>query len=121
MYRVAWGIAPDDLCELFKWKAPAGITGYLRSLSARHAWQFEEPINYMGIRHTDAVARSAFGSTIVWNKLPVEIVWCPSIKLFQRRLQRAVIETSKASTEFANFFDNAKRMTVPEFQRYFET
>ena len=121
LYRVAWGIAPDNLCELFKWKAPAGITGYLRGLSSRHAWQFEEPINSMGSRHTDAVARSAFGSTIVWNKLPVEIVSCPSIKLFQRSLQRAVIERSKVSTEFANFFDNAKRMTVPEFQRYFET
>ena len=64
LYRVAWGIAPDNLCELFKWKAPAGITGYLRGLSSRHAWQFEEPINSMGSRHTDAVARSAFGARL---------------------------------------------------------
>ena len=121
LYKVAWGLAPQCLCELFERKAAPSYTGHLRGLSLRHAWQFKEPIETMGGRYTDAVARSAFGLTTIWNKLPTEVVSCPSIKLFQRRLQSAVVVRAKCCMDFQSFFDDARRMTVPEFQSHFVT
>ena len=121
LYRVVWCQAPASLCDLFSPKPPIDFPGRLRGLSRRHQWQLAEPIQVVGSRYTDAFGRSAFGLTTVWNMLPIDVVCCSSAKAFQKRLQLAVARRAYSSADFANFFSDARHMTVPIFQRYFES
>ena len=119
LHRVAWRRAPAALCDLFALKPPVEFYGQLRGLSRRHQWQFLEPIQLVGSRYTDVFARSVFGLVTVWNMLPADLVSCSSVKTFQKRLRLAVVKRAQSSTEFVDFFSDAKRMTVPVFQRFF--
>ena len=115
LYRIAMGLAPQPLSELFR--RVEGFRGSTRSAERRHRFQFAE-FGLMGGR-TEHFRHSCFGLLTVWNMLPSEVVNCGSIKLFQRKLQNAVIARSFADESFETFFEQARRMRVPVFQQHF--
>ncbi len=117
LYKVATGKAPPPLQDLFTRVDKAPNTSCTRTAIRRHKLQFSEFGSIGG--HTETFRRSCFGLVTVWNMLPPSAVHCGSIKLFQRKLQAAVVSRAQSYGDFALFFDDARRMTVKTFQSHF--
>ena len=51
--------------------------------------------------------------------LPVDVVHAKSVKVFQKRLQGALMARAQMDNDFSDFFTDARRMTVSKFQSWF--
>ena len=75
-------------------------------------------IPYSG-RHTDTIRRSCFCLCTLWNMLPANIVHSNSVKLFQRKLQLALISYTESNATWEKFFEEARHMLVYQVQKLF--
>ena len=117
LYRIAMGLAPKPLRDLFPRDERVRQGPWTKGTRRRHSIQFLEQTTLGG--HTDVFKRSCFGLITVWNMIPSEVVFSGSVRKFQKGLQDALRKRATETTDFAGFFTEAMRMTVPVFQGYF--
>ena len=120
LYRVAHNLAPECLCRLFarEHRVREGLP--TRGAELQHDLRFKEFISIPSSgRHTETIRRSCFGLTTLWNLLPTSVVYSNSVKLFQRKLQLALIVRAKSGSEWESFFEDARTMPIRKFQRFF--
>ena len=93
--QVALGLAPQALSDLF----PLGHGRFLRSLRTsqrRRAVQLHDPIDGS---NSPAMSRSAFGEVYTYTSLPDAVAELPTIKQFQRQLQRGIAKACRSGTD----------------------
>ena len=119
LYRVAKGTVPESLRQLFQrdGRERVGIPSRTHAASLRHPLQFLEFVAICG--HNEVFRRSCFGLVTVWNMLPVDLFTRNPWKVFQKRLQGALMARAQVDNDFSDFFTDARRMTVSKFQSWF--
>ena len=105
IYRVAKGLAPKPLCDLFRRDTRVRHQEATRGASRRHPLQFLEYVTMGG--HTDYFRRSCFGLITLWNMAPAEAVNSGTVSGFQRYLQYALRNRASKTEEFETFFSDA--------------
>ena len=120
LYRIAHKIAPPCLCQLFEREHRIRTGIPTRGAELLHDLQFKTFIAIPSSgRHTDTIRRSCFGLCTLWNMLPANIVHSNSVKLFQRKLQLALISYAESNATWEKFFEEARHMPVYQVQRLF--
>ena len=118
LHRVAHGRAPNALCELFPVRS---VVSSFATRGSRHDLQYVDYIGQGG--HTDILRKSCFGLVTVWNMLPVDVARAKTVKICQRRLQKAcfVWAAQNLEHEWSHWLSSqARTMPLYVFQRMFQ-
>ncbi len=119
LHRISLGLAPRQLSDLFP-RAPVaevrvGMGTRLHGTVQRHNRQFTEREF-----HTDIFRESIFGLVSAYNLIPQSVVDISSVKIFQRRLQFAVLKAAQSNIEnWPNVLSGRVLLRQVAFQRLF--
>merc|ERR1712217_162531 len=88
LHRIALRVAPPQLIELFPLASPRHRN--TRSSATRHFPRLLERSF-----HSDVFKRSLYGLVFIYHLLPDVVVQATSIKIFQHKLQKALLLAAK--------------------------
>jgi len=94
LHKVARGLAPESVCDLFSRRSQSLFTcGFIRR-SPVHNWQLHDPVVF---NHPAIIKRSVFGLICIYNSLPDHIVSAKTPQILQRGLQKLAKEAALAN------------------------
>ena len=110
LHKLSLGSAPPQLCELFPLVGAPRDLSHLPQLRRLRQLHNRQLFTHCQHNSTEVMKGSVFGLVHCYTALPQSVVELPSVKLFKRSLQQALLKFARSGAEdWRKLFSTARQ------------